>query len=51
MSLVDAEGFHGAPSQSTPPLESPSHSQEELPKSCHSQDTTVTQVSVHRECH
>lgn len=51
MFLIDAEGFHGAPSQSTPPMESPSHSQEELPKSCHSQETPVTHVSVHRECH
>ncbi|KAH1005656.1 hypothetical protein HUJ04_006596 [Dendroctonus ponderosae] len=50
---TDVGGYNGEPSQSTPPLESPSESQEELQRKCHGDGmvSRAVEVSVHRECH
>lgn len=48
---TDVSTFTGEPSQSTPPLESASNSQEQLPD-CHSNPSQEeVNVTVHRECH
>lgn len=50
---TDVGAFTGEPSESTPPLESPNTSHEEIHGSCHNErpSTQAVTANVHRDCH